>query len=114
MFAEREIQEILKHHKAELVRSRKHLVWLLPNGRRFIRSSTPSDCNTSTIELGQLRRLLNLHSPSRGLVGERRPRRVRVHRARSTRFSTSCASMVRRTTFRDQLKVVTAPEEVKA
>jgi len=64
---------LLKENGAKLIRSRKHKVYRLPNGRNYIESttpSTPSDLN----RLAALRKALDLPN-TRGQEGERRDKK---------------------------------------
>jgi hypothetical protein len=71
-----EAEEILRSHGAVLARQRKHEVWKFPDGRTFVRASTPSDVNGDRNSLRQLKRLLGLDG-ERGIEGERRERRAK-------------------------------------
>lgn len=76
MDAEREIDRLLKEHGAELKRDKRHLIYKLPNGKTFTRSSTPSDRQTPKAELSDLKMALGLTgADGRGTPGERREKR---------------------------------------
>jgi hypothetical protein len=51
---------ILNSIGAVLVRKRKHEVWRLPDGKNWVRSSTPSDCHSDLNNLSQLKRTTGL------------------------------------------------------
>jgi hypothetical protein len=63
---------LLKQHGACLVRQNGHGVWRLPDGKMFTTPSTPSDCRAWKNSLSDLRRILGVNDPSRGVPGERR------------------------------------------
>lgn len=60
MHHDREVNRLLKEHKCQLVRNKKHEVWKLPNGHTWVRSSTPSDTDRAHIDLATLKRALGL------------------------------------------------------
>jgi len=70
-----EINNLLISHNAILKRRKKHLVYILPNGETFIRSSTPSDDRGDLNNLHELQRLLGVNGAERGAPGARRPRK---------------------------------------
>jgi hypothetical protein len=55
---EKQIQEMLRTSGASLVRRKRHQVWRLPNGRRFVHSSSGSDHLGVRNAAADLRRLL--------------------------------------------------------
>ena len=67
-----EVRRLLSEFRANLVRSRKHEVWKLPNGHTYVRASTPSDFRAADNQLTDLRRQLGIADPKRGKTGERR------------------------------------------
>lgn len=76
-----EIHKLLQVNNAKLIRSKKHEVWKLPNGKKFTRSKTPSDHRASDQSLCELRKVLEIKSVSS--IGERRKRRIKNRRDKS-------------------------------
>lgn len=72
MNPEREVATLLEQSGAVLVRSKKHLIWRLPNGNTFTQASTPSDHMAAANQLSDLRHALGISDPERGAPGERR------------------------------------------
>lgn len=64
MNPEIEVKKLLKDSCARLVRTKRHLVWKLPNGRTFTQAGTPSDPNAGWSELRDLRRALAIPQSS--------------------------------------------------
>lgn len=52
------VDSILTALGAKLKRQRKHQVWQLPNGRTFVRASTPSDTRSDANNLRDLRKVV--------------------------------------------------------
>jgi hypothetical protein len=75
-----EIWRLLKENNAVLKRDKKHEVWQLPNGKTWVRSSTPSCSTAEQNALSDLRRCLGEVDPDRGKPGERRERKVKHER----------------------------------
>lgn len=75
MDARAEVDRILRERGAVLSRQRKHEVWRFPDGKTFVRASTPSDWRADLNNLRDLRRVLGLVDPQRGVPGERRQRK---------------------------------------
>jgi hypothetical protein len=55
---EKQITQLLHSAGAEVVRKKKHVVYRLPGGRKFVRPSTPSDWRGDRNSLADLRRFL--------------------------------------------------------
>lgn len=62
MAAKEEVEKLLKAHKAVLLRGKKHLVYQLDNGERFVTPNTPSDTAAWDNNLSDLKRILGLTS----------------------------------------------------
>jgi hypothetical protein len=77
------VTETLKSIGARLKRQKKHEVWELPNGKTFVRASTPSDACADNNNLADLRRVAGLADPDRGKPGQRRERRSKPGRMES-------------------------------
>jgi hypothetical protein len=60
MDAKKELDKLLKDSGAQLKRSRKHLIWELPDGRKFTHSATPGDMRAYDNALSDLRKLLGI------------------------------------------------------
>lgn len=58
------LDELLESSGATLIRNRKHLVYSLPNNRRFTRASTPSDHRSAHNSISNLRRALGIATTS--------------------------------------------------
>lgn len=78
MDAKQQVDDLLKRTGAVLVRQGKHLVYRLPNGKTFVRSTTSSDRNSAHADLTELRRALDIKNEGGG-EGERRKK---VYRAK--------------------------------
>jgi hypothetical protein len=64
MNAEIEVSRLLKEHAAVLVRGKKHLVYRLPNGRKFVLAKTSSDpARAAKNNLSELRHALGIARP---------------------------------------------------
>ena len=60
MDARKEIASLLKNNNCKLLRSKKHIVYKLPNGNKFTLSKTPSDCRAYENALKDLRKGLGI------------------------------------------------------
>jgi hypothetical protein len=58
MSIEKQIANYMRYIGAVLVRSNKHNVWRLPNGRVVVTSKSPSDADTFKVVRGCVRRAL--------------------------------------------------------
>lgn len=76
-----QVDKLLKESGSVLVRSNKHEVWLLPDGRKFVRAKTPSCPRAGDNQASELRKLLGLVDETRGTPGERRERVVKKTQA---------------------------------
>lgn len=63
MDARSEATRILEQNGAILKRDKKHEVWQLPNGKQFVRASTPSDIRSDQNSLADLKRMLRQNGP---------------------------------------------------
>jgi hypothetical protein len=52
------VTDELKRIGAVLIRQKRHQVWSLPDGRKYVMSQTPSDWRAEQKQLSMLRRLL--------------------------------------------------------
>lgn len=66
MDAKAEVFRILKEHRAQLIRHKKHQVYRLPNGKIFVTGSTRTDIRGWRNRLAQLRRLQSITSSENG------------------------------------------------
>lgn len=71
------IDALLKQNDAVLIRQNKHLIYRLPNGALYTRSSTPGGSEAERKDLAILRRLLK-DGERLAKVGERRARKART------------------------------------
>jgi chromosome segregation ATPase len=60
MSAREQVEQLLKESGAQLKRDRKHEIWMLPNGKTFVRSKTPSDRRAGHEDLQELRHALGI------------------------------------------------------
>lgn len=104
-----EAVRILKEHGAEVVRTKKHVVWRLPDGRSWTMPSTPSDPCAWKNNLSDLRLFLGLNG-ERGKPGERRPKKLRVRRKRAEIPLSPAVVQEPAHTLSEQLGTVTLPE----
>lgn len=74
MSATEKVNDLLKSSGAVLKRDHRHEVWLLPNGKTFVRSKTSSDRKSSHADLATLRHALGIENQGKG-EGERREKR---------------------------------------
>lgn len=72
MDAKEEIFRILRKHQALLVRSKKHHLYKLPNGKIFVTGITPTDERGWRNRLAQLRKLLSIVPPDNGAAPTKR------------------------------------------
>jgi len=73
MNPEIELQQILREHNAVLIRQKKHLVYRLPNGQKFVTAKTPGDPDVAARNnVHNLRRLLGIERKS-NKKGEKMP-----------------------------------------
>lgn len=70
------VEDLLKQSGAVLIRSKRHQVWRLSNGKTFVRSKTPSSRNTDKKIYADLRNLLGIRDETRGQAGQRRPKKT--------------------------------------
>lgn len=76
-----EVQRLLEESGAVLLRSKKHQVWQLPNGKKFVRSQTPSDQHSDRNNFSDLRRVLGIVDETRGQEGERREKKLKTKKS---------------------------------
>lgn len=100
------VEELLKQSGAVLIRSKRHQIWRLPNGKTFVRSKTPSSRNTDKKSYADLRNLLGIHDETRGQKGERRPKKTSGKRLETFVYNRSV-----NTTLADQLSINKILEE---
>ena len=72
-----QVDRLLKDSGAVLVRSNTHEVWLLPDGKKFVKAKTPSCHRSGDNQASELRKLLGLVDENRGTPGERRERQLK-------------------------------------
>lgn len=75
-----EVLHLLKEYGATLERSKKHHIWRFPDGRSFSLPGSPSCKSAWENNLHDLKKFLGIKE-LRGIVGERRPKRLRVKTA---------------------------------
>lgn len=80
---QQEALRLLKAHGAELVRTKKHKVWKLPDGRSWTMASSPSCAHSWKNNLHDLKNFLKVNDPERGKPGARRPKKSKVRRSGS-------------------------------
>lgn len=76
MNARAKVNDLLAECGAVLKRATKHEIWLLPNGKKFVRAQTPSDNKADANNLSDLKHTLGLVKPQ-ATTGERRGRTVK-------------------------------------
>mgnify|MGYP007108819393 CR=1 FL=1 len=54
------VERLLRNCKARLLRSKTHLVWLLPTGRRWVIPKSPSDSHAWRNNFQELRKVLGI------------------------------------------------------
>lgn len=82
------VTRLLKEVGAVLLRERKHEVWLLPNGQRFVRAISPSDYRSGLNNLSDLKKALGLEresKPARALLNEAKTKKRRVFKRPTVR-----------------------------
>jgi len=75
MTAREKVNELLSQAGAVLKRARKHEVWALPNGKKFVRGQTPSDKRADDNNLSDLKHTLGIVKPV-AVEGERREKKA--------------------------------------
>jgi hypothetical protein len=94
MDARKRVDELLTRCGAVLKRATKHQVWLLPNGKNFVRAQTPSDANSDLNNLSDLRRQLgDTASVQRAAPPKARLRRAKPVRRTPERLKSNVASL---------------------
>ena len=120
MSTREQANKILRDVGAILLRKKKHEVYQLPDGRRFVRSSTPGCVSSSDNNLAELKTALGLHNEQRGAEGERREKKAKrqkaVERARFDKPVGSLADQLRRTglvedALRSQIETLTTERD---
>ena len=81
------VEELLKESGAILVRSKKHQIWKLPNGKTFVRAKTSSCKFEEKKSYNELRNLLGLVDENRGQAGERRAKKNGNGRTESFQYN---------------------------
>ena len=66
MDAKEEVIRILREHRAQLIRRKKHPICRLPNGKILVTATSPSDKRGWRNCLAQLRRLQSIAPPLAG------------------------------------------------
>jgi hypothetical protein len=110
MDAKSEIFRILKEHRAQLVRSKKHHVYKLPNGKTFVTGITPTDERGWRNRLAQLRKLLSIVPPDNGAAPTKRRLATAIGRRVPERFllSDTSETLPALRSLAEQLKEITA------
>ena len=85
MNAKQQVAATLKSIGAKLLRAKKHQIWQLPNGQKFVRACTPSDQRGDQNNLTELKHAAGLLDPERGQAGERRERKHKPGRMETSR-----------------------------
>lgn len=76
----KEVIHLLKSHGAVLVRTKKHQIWKMPDGRSYTMPSSPSCPFAWKNSLTDLRTFLGINDPERGKPGARRPKKAKKRR----------------------------------
>jgi hypothetical protein len=85
MSARAKVTEMLNECGAILKRAHKHQVWQLPNGKNFVRASTPSDRKGDLNNLSELKHQLEIVSPIRSSA----PPKARMSKAKKPKGQSS-------------------------
>lgn len=84
------VHALLRDHGAQIVRTKKHVVWRFPDGRIWVHASTPSDVKAGENNYRDLRRFLGLNGSTKtGDYGEAGRRPVKESARTGVRLSRS-------------------------
>lgn len=94
------VAQLLKEDGAVLVRSKKHEIWRLSNGKTFVQSQTPSDVKEGLASLADLKKLLGIQTENDGRQNARRAKKRTNGRDTTIHYTKSV-----NTSLADQLSI---------
>jgi len=108
MDSKEEVFRLLKEHKAEFIRQRRHRIYRLPNGRIFVTGVTQTDERGWRNRLAQLRKLLGVVPPDNGAGPSRRRLKASSIKTGLPQPVLFLSQTLPQQSFREQLKTALA------